>query len=238
VFGNRNFDLWLMDDDGNNRAMLTTDEHSNRDPFVTPDGKHIVFESWRKSKNGQKCGMWIMTVQGANPTFLAPTQCHVTASCSGECPWIIYDLYPKGIWKIPIGGGTPVQIIKNEAFAPAISPDGSKIACFLMDRSNSEIPVIAIYPAEGGVPTRIFRTSPNVEGKALHWSPDGNAIAFIKTEAGVSNLWIQPTDNSPAKQITNFDSDQIFSFDWSKDGKIAIARGKSQNDVMLITTGD
>jgi hypothetical protein len=49
---------------------------------------------------------------------------------------------------------------------------------------------------------------------------DGKALVYINTLSGVSNLWRQPLDGSAAKQITNFKSDLIYSFDYSPDGQI------------------
>jgi hypothetical protein len=52
----------------------------------------------------------------------------------------------------------------------------------------------------------------------------------------VSNIWIQPTDGSPPRQLTDFKSDRIFSFDWSHDGKwLALSRGPEQRDVVLMS---
>lgn len=234
LFGNRNFDLWLMDADGANRKMLTVDEHSNRYPAISQDGKFVAFESWRKSPRGQMCGLWVMTIEGTNPKSLAPTQCYVTATSAGDS--FLFDRHATGtgIWKVSRSGGNPDQIINEEVYRPVVSPDGSRIACFRINRSVSDVPEFAIYPATGGSPLQTLPTPPGFDPMILRWTPDGNGIAFINTEAGVSNLWIQTLDGAAPKQITHFDADQILSFDWDKDGRIAIARGKSQNDAMLI----
>jgi Tol biopolymer transport system component len=69
----------------------------------------------------------------------------------------------------------------------------------------------------------------------LRWSPDGRDIAFINTEEGRSNLWLQPVAGGTSRQLTNFTSDQIFSFDWTTDGRVlAYARGMTINDVVTI----
>lgn len=234
LFSNRNFDLWLMDADGTNRKMLTVEEHSNRTPVISRDGKLVAFESWRKSPRGQTCGLWIMTIEGTQPKSLAPTQCYVTATSTG--PAFLFDRYAfgKGIWKVSTSGGDPVPVIKEDASTPDLSPDESKIAALRYRRSVSDVPEFAIYAANDASLLQTFPTPPGIDGRNLHWTPDGRGIAFIKTEAGISNIWVQPLDGSPSKQITHLDSDQILFFDWAKDGRIAIARGKSQNDVMLL----
>lgn len=55
------------------------------------------------------------------------------------------------------------------------------------------------------------------------------------TPSGVSNLWAQPVDGGPARQLTTFTSEHIFWFDYSRDGKqLALSRGTATSDVILI----
>jgi len=57
----------------------------------------------------------------------------------------------------------------------------------------------------------------------------------VKTNGGVSNLWQQPLDGGAPKQITDFKSEQIWNFAYSRDGKqVAFARGETTRDVVLI----
>ena len=70
----------------------------------------------------------------------------------------------------------------------------------------------------------------------LVWSPDGRAVSYIDTRGDVSNIWLQPVDGSTPKQMTDFKSDRIFSFDWSRDGKwLTYSRGTEERDVVLIS---
>ena len=63
-------------------------------------------------------------------------------------------------------------------------------------------------------------------GKLLHTS---------RHTGGVSNIWSQPLDGDPPKPLTDFKSDSIFSFSWSRDGKqLVYARGAVTSDVVLI----
>jgi hypothetical protein len=52
----------------------------------------------------------------------------------------------------------------------------------------------------------------------LAWTRDGGAVTYADVKDGVWNLWNQPIDGGPPKAMTNFTSDQIFSFGWSTDG--------------------
>lgn len=55
------------------------------------------------------------------------------------------------------------------------------------------------------------------------------------TRGGVSNIWTQPVSGGAPAQLTNFKTDRIFNFAWSRDGKrLALAQGWVSSDVALI----
>jgi hypothetical protein len=69
----------------------------------------------------------------------------------------------------------------------------------------------------------------------LAFAPDPKAVVYTVREKGVDNLWEQPLDNSPARQLTHFASEQIARFRFSPDGtKLAIERGHIESDVVLL----
>ena len=81
----------------------------------------------------------------------------------------------------------------------------------------------------------MFEIPPTVPFSARFiWSPN-NTLTYIDQRNGVSNIWSQPIDGSPPKQLTNFKSGRIFQFAWSPDGKwLALARGTMTSDVVMI----
>jgi Tol biopolymer transport system component len=61
-------------------------------------------------------------------------------------------------------------------------------------------------------------------------------LTYTVTRGIVSNIWLQPVDGGQPRQLTDFKTDRIFSFDWSRDGKwLACSRGAIDNDVVLIS---
>jgi len=119
--------------------------------------------------------------------------------------------------------------------AAAISRDGKKIACFLGDETEPDKLSIAVLPFEGGEPDIIFNLPKDIyEYSLLRWTPNENALAYIINSRGVSNIYSQPLDGSPPKQLTNFNEKLIFYFDWSRNGTLACSRGEIENNVVLI----
>lgn len=65
--------------------------------------------------------------------------------------------------------------------------------------------------------------------------PDGTAFTYVDDRDGVSNIWAQPLDGRPPRQLTDFKGERIFHFDWSRDGsQLVFSRGFRAHDVVLI----
>jgi Tol biopolymer transport system component len=68
------------------------------------------------------------------------------------------------------------------------------------------------------------------------WTPDGHSVAYIVYKNKVSNVWIQPIDGGPRRQLTDFTSGHIYRIAYSADGKtLYLARGYAKNDALLVT---
>ena len=95
---------------------------------------------------------------------------------------------------------------------------------------------------DGGAPIKVFdfpeffgTLSGGYYSQVIAWTVDGKALTYIDTKDGVSNIWAQPIDGGPKRQLTNFKADLIFNYAWSRDGKkLALARGSKTSDVVLI----
>ena len=225
-------DLWIMDQDGGNQKQLTAEAGSNFQPVVTPDGRFIVFIS---DRNGNKHNIWRVDIDGSNPRQLTETDFSRNPTLTPDGKWIVFTAFGSKsptLWKVSVEGGKPIQIIDNFSVAPAVSPDGTQIACYFWDETPESQLEIAIVPFEGGAPTRRF----NLPASMVRWSADGRGLMYIDNRAGVSNIWLQPVDGGKPVQLTDFKNDLIFAFEWSPDGKhLALARGINTGDVILFS---
>jgi Tol biopolymer transport system component len=129
-----------------------------------------------------------------------------------------------------------VLITNKLASQPVVSPDGKLIACYLRDERTGAIN-IALLPFEGGDPIKLFDLPQTASlYDSVSWTPDGRALTYINGRGIVLNIWLQPVDGGQPRQLTDFHTDRIFSFGWSRDGKwLAVSRGVANNDVVLIS---
>jgi len=231
---------WVMlvsDLDGSNAKQITFDTPGDYDPSVTPDGRYLVFASNRSGGRS----IWRMDLQSGSLKRLTEGSLDWLPHTSPDGKWVIYSSLAGGlrtIWKVGIDGGQPVRLTDQLSNQPVFSPDGKMIACLYFDQRRNSRMKIAIVPSTGGQPSTLLDLPPSADTliTSIRWMPDGRAVAFADTREGVSNLWIQPLNGDPPRQLTRFTSDRIWKFDISADGKtIACSRGDNLSDVVMMT---
>ncbi len=234
-----NLDLWMMNGDGTNQRQLTENSRINNHPAVSPDGRYIVFASDRAGASN----IWRTDIDGSNARQLTRGSGEDNPQCSADAKWVVYTLLGAGkptIWRTSIDGGAPQQITDKYTAAAAFSPEGQSLACLYREEQPNSPLKLAVFPLEGGQPTRIFDAPILAEEVSLvpppRWTTDGRALTYVGTSAGVSNIWLQPINGGAPRQLTTFKVDRIFSFEWSRDGKqLLVARGMVASDVVLIS---
>ena len=191
-----------------------------------------------------------MDADGSSPIRIADETVATSPQCSPDGKWVIYlqgaSLTPM---RVAITGEKPPEPI---AQSPAVwigdvlafSPDGKRIAYL----AAPESPVVNPSSPSGSQPNRLMVIAfdggtllhqfdwPGASAGEPRWAPAGEAIDYVLTRNGVSNIWRQNLAGGTPKQITNFESGQIFDFDWSRDGRqLALTRGSESSDVILIS---
>ena len=234
-----NSSIWSIGADGTDPKQLTDGNTDDFAPEVSPDGRNIIFGAVR---NGFQ--VWEMDVDGTNQRQITHGTGTPTFSFSPDGRWIVSNPYLGGIFKTPAGGGEPIAVIAEGPLVyPQVSPDGSLMA-YIVSNKESKRPQIVVVKFEGGEEVTAFDlpvsagTSyfESLNYRGFHWSPDGKGIVYIDTIGGVSNLWRKPIEGGPAKQITDFKTDRIYSFAFAHDGKtLALGRGNDAPDAVLIT---
>jgi serine/threonine protein kinase len=234
VYGDANGDMFSVQEDGGNRTLLTPGEHNNFSPAACPDGRFIVFDAFRN----EKVNVWRMDADGSNPVQLTNEAGAFGPECSPDGKWLLYaHIDDLTAWQVPIQGGPPPQVVAQklaDGRTPQISPDGKLLVYLAMAATMSSPRVLTVVPFGGGSPVYRFDVPPGAY--EIRWAPDGQAVDYRLTRGGATNVWRQALAGGPPKQITNFQSDRVFSFAWSRDGKeLALARGATSSDVILIS---
>jgi Tol biopolymer transport system component len=136
--------------------------------------------------------------------------------------------------RVPIDGGASQQVSDLPARQFDISPDGSTLAFATIDHANGHEEKLAVVEADTGKVRTLLKCD-KTTFELIRYTPDGKALVYVFREKGVENLWQQPLDGSPGKQLTSFKSEHIYDFHWSFDGsRLALVQGHTDSDVVLM----
>jgi DNA-binding winged helix-turn-helix (wHTH) protein/Tol biopolymer transport system component len=222
--------LWVMNTDGSRRAVFSDvqgeAEVCGEFVLVQPDGNSGLLRFDADGTHGKEL------IRGFAP---------VSFSCANDDSMFYVNPGPtKAIYRVPIHGGTPVEIAKtlgNELSSPlAVSRDGQLIAYAFWQNRRPNV-LFAVVRAKDGSRVALLEPSDATAGGItdLHWSPDNKALQYISLDDAQNNVWEQPLSGGKARRLTQFDSGLISSFSWSRDGKrLILARGPKTNDIVLL----
>jgi len=230
VFGSRDWGIWSVGADGRNRKLLTVGENNSRGPCVPLDGRVIFFESWRNP-----VGIWRMDLDGGNVRLVAEAVVNSGPACTAGGEWVLYQGDDLSQIRRVRPDGTPGPPLDTGALALiAVSPDGTRVAGLYPDPAQAKY-VMKVIPFGGTAPARTFDV-PAGSGQSLRWIPDGRALSYVVTSGGTSNIWVQPITGGAPRQLTNFTEGVIWAHAWAPDGRLALARGRVNQDIVLITS--
>jgi len=230
-----NGDIWTMNSDGSQKALLIQDARSSFSLSACGD-RYLVFDSIKIGKRE----LWRADLDGSNLTPL-PEAFSRSFACSPDGKAVFYDGADdndKEIWRMPVEGGQPTVVAHGSPLGNvgvAVSRDGKFLAFRFQEFSPGPVWKVSVAPVGGGAPLKTF-VMPGGGGVGLRWSPDGKSLQYLMTRDAGKNIWEQPLAGGEPRQVTHFTSGEIFGFDWSRDGKqLLLARGDLSSDVILLS---
>ena len=224
-------DLWLMNADGSERAVLVP-QAFNILSISSCSDRYVVFDRLREAK----LELWRADDDGSNGAKLATGV--ASSDCSPDGTRVFYAADDNKIYRVSPEGGASIEVLAVPGLAGAgsltVSPDENLVAFTYQEGSPVPLDKLAVVPASGGTPHFVCQLPISANG--LRWSPSGKALQYRLTRNGASNIWEQPLAGGPPRQITNFTSGLIFAFAWSRDGnQLLLAKGNESSDVILIS---
>jgi serine/threonine protein kinase len=221
-------------DSGAKTGMASDKESTALEPYGCGDG-HIVFT--RGSLKALSLNIWRTEADGTGLRQLTEGKSDRYPVCSPDARTVYYvDETANRYMKVAIDGGKP-EPIPNVPAEPRggidIARDGKTMVLGTYD-FKAQRPAIALLSLDSGQILHTLQYDSRHDGR-LRFSADGKGIVYPIREKGVDNLWLQPLDGGPGRQVTNFTSLRIYSYQWSAEGKdLALVRGDSPTDLVLI----
>jgi serine/threonine protein kinase len=222
-------EIRLVDPAGGESVLLSDDKRIP-DQSV-PCGKYVVFRAIPRT-GGASVNLWRMDAAGTKQlTFGRNEQ---SPQCSPDGKWVYYIAQQENqaLKRIPVEGGPAETVIEDPSSGFSLSPDGQFVSTLDVRELDHKL-VLNIFSI-----TDKKTTYHNIDPRAsdpVRFAPEGNAVVYKVREKGVDNLWLQPLDGSPYRQLTHFTAERISMYAFSRDGsRIALERGHMESDAVLL----
>ncbi len=209
-------EIYACDYDGHNVRPLTRDKSIALLPRWSPDGKKIVYNSYRKKNSGPMLYLRNL-VTGAFKRLSGRSGLNIGACWAPDGKELALTMSHGGnpdIFTINLEGKILKQLVKHWGIdvSPAFSPDGSRLA-FVSNRSGS--PQIYLLEISSGRVDRLtyegkYNTSPA-------WS-SLNRIVFVGKTSGNFDIFTMEPDSGRTKRLTTGAGNNEDPC-WSPDGR-------------------
>jgi len=230
--------------DGKNQTQLLGDPSALMFQLSSCGTTYSVL-GWAHHGGTKTANVWRVTADGSNPLKLTDGTFDESPVCSPDQKWVYYINPNSGgqisrvaldgsgraeaIFRLPQG----YQLFPNMADWLNVSPDGNRLAITVAEGKGGAIK-IAVFDIGSSSPPRMLNAG-HFSGHGLQFTPDLKSVAYAIRENGVDKVWVQPLDGSRGHAVTDFKSEQIWSFSLSPDGKsLAVLHGHYDSDVVLL----
>ena len=127
------------------------------------------------------------------------------------------------LYRAPVLGGAPKQVVRDIDSDLAFSPDGQRMAYI---RANDPEPGkyrLLAANLEGSDETvlRITQSTRGADPTQITWSPDGKQIAYSYLASGAALSYVESFDlaSKQVKTLAALPSDNVFEVKWLPDGR-------------------
>ncbi|HVI10614.1 MAG TPA: protein kinase, partial [Candidatus Binatia bacterium] len=192
----------ILNDDGSAKGEVAAEKDgANIESHRCGEG--LIFGRGSLLSNG--LNIWYADGNGAGARQITQGKNDRYAVCSPDGKTVFYlDMVNDAYMKVGLDGGKAERLTSVFGESDArfdISPDGKLAALGTYD-FKAQRPSITVFSVESGNIIRTLEYDPRHAG-ILRFSPDGKGVVYPIHDKGMDNLWLQPVDGGPGRQITN-----------------------------------
>ncbi len=226
------FEIYLMEENGNNQRPLTSNDDADELPKASPDGAQIAFQSDRDGN----FEVYVMNVDGSNqrrltntpsserlPTWSPDgTQIAFLSDRTGNYEIFIMNADGSGVRQVTNSGARAGHMswsVNDELVYNSGTEDGSTWELYVTDIFGSF--------------TRQLTDNAKSDWSP-EWSPDGRTILYLSIATGRDpGVYLMNADGSNPRLIFN-SSDYEWGADWTADGRILFTREQANSSYIYV----
>ncbi|RKG99382.1 tolB protein precursor protein [Corallococcus carmarthensis] len=174
-------DVWRVTPAGEEKQITTAPEDEYPGP-PSPDGRTLLVIASGEANGRVFQQLRLQPLEGGRQVALHPPRPRArNVSWAPDGTWLVAESDAQGfsdvVRVLPAANAVDTQLthVKEGCFEPAVSPDGTEVACVC---SGDGDPEVYVFRADGtGEPRRI--TTFYLEDRTPQWSPDGKWLLFV-----------------------------------------------------------
>ena len=243
--------LWVLDLSSGQSRQITFEKDPTLImgvPLWSPEGSRIAYARQFFGQSTTAVAYWSVRPDGSENNQFLPKASWLT--WSPDHRWVYYvDMAGRAggsdsrILKMSTADPTPVEVRREVANGPAISPDGSTLYyAKLLEPINGlwDYEIRAAQP--DSAPSRLLapisgHRVPAWQGLHPILSPDGKWLALTLNDTFGTNLWLLSTVDGKMHPVTDFGERRTFiarRVAWSPDNKFIFAAvGEGDSDIVF-----
>ncbi len=235
--------------DGSQQTEIFSDSNASLGSAAICENGHTIVITMRGHENDNSQRLWRMDADGSNLTRLTSGDSDSFPNCAPTGKWVYYSGNTESPWmRVALEKGGSEQIKPRSGSEWGVFPiagvswDDHQFVAFgtrVEASTNTYSQRLGIFKsASVDAPALTLDPNPRIKvgDGTIRFAPDGQALAYTITgDNNADNIWLQPLDGKPGRQITQFHSDAIFGLAWSPDQKkLQVPRGHRESDVVLL----
>jgi eukaryotic-like serine/threonine-protein kinase len=231
-----NMDVYRLALPGGTPERLTTDPSDDFAPQPSPDGREVVFHSWR---GGSSRDIYVLPLDGGPTQRVTDTPLQeALAAWSRDGTALAYAEFTGrgGVWisrRVNGSWGAPVRRL-DHGFWANWSPDGR----YLVYTTDIVAGSLAVLPVDSGPPRIVMDGSRGILADKSFWTDDGKSLVFRGRDTqGRRAIYTIPIAGGPPRLVAWIDPEGSSTLrgGWGYSGdRMYFSADELQSDVLVL----
>jgi len=225
--------LWKLADGGVKTELWNgLDGRALSGAAIAPDGQHLAFLVQRRGQ----MQLYLTNADGSGARRIAETlEVRGAPAWSPDGQWLAIAANRDGephLFKVPVGGGTPILLVNEYSIDPTWSPSGQFLVYSSADVGTTfSVKAVNADGAAHPLPNLILTRG----ARRLAFLGGDDALVIMKGDISHKEFWVIDLKTGRERQLTNLGRKlTIGDFDVSADGReIIFDRSREESDIVL-----